>query len=195
VTIETRRQQIEDAASALFRERGYPATSVRDIARALDMQGASLYAHVASKEDVLWSIVEAAADRFERAAGAAETATAGQDAATRLGAFVRAHVEVIADDVEHATAYVSEWRHLSEDRRNEVLARRDAYEARLRHVIREGQASGDFILNDATIAATFILTALNGIAAWYRPDGFLSPGQLGDLYADLAVRSLTEVHR
>ncbi len=67
--------------------------------------------------------------------------------------------------------------------------------ARLRNVIREGQASGDFVLNDATIAATFILTALNGIAAWYRPDGFLSPGQLGDLYADLAVRSLTEVHR
>ncbi len=64
-----RRQQIEDAASTLFRERGYAATSVRDIAHALDMQGGSLYAHVASKEDVLWAIVVRAADRFNAEVG------------------------------------------------------------------------------------------------------------------------------
>ena len=52
----TRRQAIEDVASDLFRERGYAATSIRDIARALSVQGASLYAHVTSKEDVLWAI-------------------------------------------------------------------------------------------------------------------------------------------
>jgi AcrR family transcriptional regulator len=195
VTLETRRQQIEDAASALFRERGYPATSVRDIAKALDIQGASLYAHVASKEDVLWSIVSAAASRFEAAAERTLGAAATHDAATRLRALVRAHVRVIADDVEHATSFVSEWRHLSPERRTELLARRDAYEARFREVIRDGQASGDFALTDPTIAATFLLTALNGIAVWYRPDGFLSPDQLADLYADLAVRALTESDR
>ena len=54
----TRRREIEDVASELFHANGYAATSVRDIARALDIQGASLYAHVASKEDLLWSIVE-----------------------------------------------------------------------------------------------------------------------------------------
>jgi AcrR family transcriptional regulator len=57
----TPRDRIEAAAGALFRERGYAATSVRDIARALDVQGASLYAHIASKEDVLYSIVEGSA--------------------------------------------------------------------------------------------------------------------------------------
>ncbi len=64
-----RRQQIEDAASALFRDRGYAATSVRDIAQALNLQGGSLYAHMASKEDVLWSIVLRAADRFNAEVG------------------------------------------------------------------------------------------------------------------------------
>ncbi|MEO8208725.1 MAG: helix-turn-helix domain-containing protein, partial [Chloroflexota bacterium] len=54
----TRRRAIEDVASELFREHGYAATSVRDIARAVDIQGASLYAHVTSKEDVLWAIVD-----------------------------------------------------------------------------------------------------------------------------------------
>ena len=54
----SRRQAIEDVASDLFRERGYAATSIRDIARALSVQGASLYSHVTSKEDVLWAIVD-----------------------------------------------------------------------------------------------------------------------------------------
>lgn len=192
MTLDTRRRQIEDAASTLFHERGYAATTVRDIARALDIQGASLYAHVASKEDVLWAIVSGAADRFERAADGADVATAGAPAPVRLAAIVRAHVRVIAEDVEHATTFVNEWRHLSDQRRTEVLARRDTYEARLRSVIREGQAAGDFTLTDPGVAATFLLTALNGIASWYRPDGYLSPDQLGDLYADFAVRSLTE---
>ncbi|HYK95683.1 MAG TPA: helix-turn-helix domain-containing protein [Candidatus Dormibacteraeota bacterium] len=63
-----RRRAIEDAASDLFREHGYAATSIRDIARALSVQGASLYAHVTSKEEVLWAIVDRAATRFEVAA-------------------------------------------------------------------------------------------------------------------------------
>ncbi len=78
--IETsRRQQIDDVASALFRDRGYAGTSVRDIAQALNIQGGSLYAHVASKEDVLWSIVTRAADHFHDLVGpiAASTDCAG----------------------------------------------------------------------------------------------------------------------
>ena len=73
----TRRQAIEEAASSLFRERGYSGTSVRDIARAVDIQGASLYAHVTSKQDVLWSIVERMASTFEVAADAVEGADPG----------------------------------------------------------------------------------------------------------------------
>ena len=76
--VETsRRREIEDVASALFRQRGYSGTSVRDIARALDIQGASLYAHVASKQEVLWAIVERMATRFEQAADVVEAADPG----------------------------------------------------------------------------------------------------------------------
>src|SRR3990172_9449420 len=90
-----RKREIEDVASHLFREQGYAATSVRDIARALGIQGASLYAHVASKEDVLWAIVDRAATRFEAAAAAADgraTSDHPGDHFARLDAPVRAHV-------------------------------------------------------------------------------------------------------
>src|SRR5215216_1733089 len=94
----TRRQAIEDVASDLFRERGYAATSIRDIARALSVQGASLYAHVTSKEDVLWAIVDRAASRFEAAADRAESEATGRrpgGSAEAIAALVRAHIEVL----------------------------------------------------------------------------------------------------
>jgi AcrR family transcriptional regulator len=195
--IETgaRRREIDEVASELFRANGYAATSVRDIARALDIQGASLYAHVASKEDVLWSIVDRAAADFEVAADRATAETASGDAVERLAGLVEAHVEVVTADPERSSVFVTEWRHLSPDRRAAVAARRDAYEARFRTVIDDGVAVGAFRATDPAIAATFILTALNGIATWYRPDGRLSPDRIADHYVELALRALSEDHR
>ena len=191
----TRRREIDDVASELFHANGYAATSVRDIARALDIQGASLYAHVASKEDVLWSIVDGAATAFEAKADDAIADTATSDPVERLAALVEAHVDVVTADPERASVFVTEWRHLSADRRAAIAGRRDAYEARFRAVIEDGTAVGAFRPTDTALAATFILTALNGIATWYRPDGRLSADRIADHYVDLALRSLSEDHR
>jgi TetR/AcrR family transcriptional regulator, cholesterol catabolism regulator len=189
----TRRQAIEEAASSLFRERGYSGTSVRDIARAVDIQGASLYAHVTSKQDVLWSIVERMASTFDAAADAVEAADAGAatfGSGAYLIALARAHVGVITDDVERASVFVREWRALQGDRRDEIARRRDAYEARFRWVIADGLRSGAFDAADAAVATTYILTALNGLVSWYRPDGRLSARAVADLYADLSLRAV-----
>jgi AcrR family transcriptional regulator len=192
--VETRRDQIENVAGTLFRERGYPATSVRDIARALDMQGASLYAHVASKEDVLWSIVQRAADRFEQAADAAEEASRRAPYPERLRALVRAHVGVVTENVEHASAFVYEWKFLSPERRAAIRRRRDRYEGRFRTLIAEGVAARAFGRVDPAVAAIFILTSLNGIPIWYRQEGRLSADRIANELAELAVRSV-EAHR
>jgi AcrR family transcriptional regulator len=195
--IETgaRRREIDGVASELFHANGYAATSVRDIARALDIQGASLYAHVASKEDLLWTIVDRAATTFEQAADSAAGETGDSDAVERLAALVEAHVEVVTADPERSSVFVTEWRHLSGGRRASIAGRRDAYEARFRETIRDGVAGGVFRATDPAIAATFILTALNGIATWYRPKGRLSPDRIADHYVELALRSLSEDHR
>src|SRR3954465_15014994 len=134
VTEVTRRRQIENTASALFRERGYAGTSVRDIAKALDIQGASLYAHVASKEDVLWSIVNRAADRFD-AAVRPIAADSSVSPSVRLARMIAAHIEVIADDLGNASSFLQEWRFLSQERRAAVAARRDGYEGQFRSAI------------------------------------------------------------
>jgi AcrR family transcriptional regulator len=189
----SRRRAIDEVASELFRANGYAATSVRDIAKALDIQAASMYAHVASKEDVLWSIVDGAASAFERAADAAEADTS--DAVDRLAALVEAHVEVVTADPERSSVFATEWRHLSGDRRAAIAERRDGYEARFRVAIADGIAVGAFRPTDPVLAAAFVLTALNGIASWYRTDGRLSPDRIADHYVDLALGALTETAR
>lgn len=192
--VETgRRREIEDAASSLFHEFGYSGTSVRDIARAVDIQGASLYAHVASKQDVLWAIVERMATRFEAAADAVEAADPGASVfghGVQLIGLVRAHVGVVTDDIERASVFVHEWRALEADRRAEIAFRRDAYEARFRTTIADGTEAGTFALVDPPITAAYILTALNGLVAWYRPDGRRSARQIADGFADLTLRAV-----
>ncbi len=191
--VETRRRQIELVASGLFREQGYAGTSVRDIARGLAIQGASLYAHVASKEDVLWAIVRQSADRFEQAADAAEAATAGQPVRERLAALVAAHVTVLTDDVGRASVFVREWRSLLPAHRALIAARRDAYEERWRRLIAEGGQSGELAAADPPLAAAYLLTALNGIATWYRPGGPLSARAISAEFVDLSLRALSPV--
>ena len=190
----SRRQAIEDVASDLFRERGYAATSIRDIARALSVQGASLYSHVTSKEDVLWAIVDRAASRFEAAADRAEREAEARrpgDPAEAIAALVRAHVEVLTADVDEAGVFVHEWRALGSERRAAILERRDAYEQRFRRRIGEGIAVGAFALTDPAIASGAILSAVNGVATWYDPAGRLSADRIADHLVDLAMRMLS----
>jgi AcrR family transcriptional regulator len=190
----TRRQAIEDVASDLFRERGYAATSIRDIARALSVQGASLYAHVTSKEDVLWAIVERAAGRFEAAADRAQREAEARrpgDPAEAIAALVRGHVEVLTADVDEAGVFVSEWRSLGPERRAAILGRRDAYERRFRTRIAEGIAVGAFGLTDPAVASSALLSAINGVAAWYDPTGRLPASRVADHLVDLVLRMLS----
>jgi TetR/AcrR family transcriptional regulator, cholesterol catabolism regulator len=183
----SRRRQIEDVASALFCARGYAATSVRDIAKALDLQGGSLYAHVSSKEDVLWAIVDDAAGRFLAVAGPIASGPGG--AVERLRELVNAHVAVVTESPERARVFLEQWTALSTERRQAVLGARDQYEACFRQVVADGVAAGD-LTADPWVAAVFTLSALNGIPRWYRPDGPLTPDQIAERFADLAVAAL-----
>jgi TetR/AcrR family transcriptional regulator, cholesterol catabolism regulator len=183
-----RRLQIEEAASALFRERGYAATSVRDIAQALNLQGGSLYAHMASKEDVLWSIVTRAADRFN--AEVAPAAAASAPPGDRLRQMIRAHVGVVTSTQKDAAVFLHEWRFLSPDRREQMAQRRDAYEALFRGVIADGISTGVFREVDPRVTAATMLSALNGIATWYSPRGRLSEHEIADQQADLFLHAL-----
>ncbi len=183
-----RKAQIYSTASTLFSERGYPATTVRDIARELKMQAGSLYAHIESKEDVLWEIVDRAAEQF---LSAVEPIVASErPPAEKLREMVRAHVGVVADNLPDATIFLHEWKFLGEERRTSVAERRNRYENLYRQVVEEGIRSGDFAPADPKMAALLVLSAVNWLPQWYNPVGPLSPTDIADRFSELILRGL-----
>jgi TetR/AcrR family transcriptional regulator, cholesterol catabolism regulator len=186
--VQTRRRQIEDVASALFSSRGYAATSMRDIARALDLQGGSLYSHIPSKEAVLAAIVEEAAEEFHSAVR--PVAERPGPAAERLREMIAAHVRVVTGGRERAKVFLFEWTFLGEERRAAIARSRSAYQDYFERVVAEGMAAGELSSPDPKLAAVFILSAMNAIAHWYRPDGALGPDALAGQYAELFLQGL-----
>ncbi len=183
-----RKQQIYTTARSLFSERGYPATTVRDIARELNMQAGSLYAHIDSKEDVLWQIVDEAAEQFLGAVEPiAEGAGAGVD---KLREMVRAHVAVVAAGSNNAAIFLHEWKFLSEERRESVAERRNRYEGLYRRVIEEGIRRGEFAPTDPKMAALLVLSVMNWMPQWYNPTGPLSATQIADGFIEIILKGL-----
>jgi TetR/AcrR family transcriptional regulator, cholesterol catabolism regulator len=186
--LQTRRRQIEDVASTLFSHRGYAATSMRDIAKALDLQGGSLYAHIPSKEAVLAAIVEEAAEDFH--AAVRPIAERRGPAADRLREMVAAHIRVVTGGRERAKVFLFEWTFLGQERREAVARSRAAYQRYFERVVAEGVAAGELETSDPRLAAVFVLSAMNAVAHWYRPDGPLDPETLAGRYADLFLEGL-----
>lgn len=183
-----RKSQIIHTAARLFSRHGYHNTSVRDIARELDLQGGSLYSHIDGKEEVLWDILDRAADEFLQTIRPIAASDAAP--AEKLREAIHAHVQVITDDLAAATVYFHEWRFLSEPRRSAFLSRRNQYEDLMRDIVEEGIAAGDFQDVDPKFATLLILSAVNWIYQWYRPDGALSPAEIADRFIGLIFTGL-----
>lgn len=184
-----RKEQIYTTAGTLFSQKGYHATSVRDIARELDMQGGSLYAHINSKEDVLWEIVQRAATEFMESV--APIASSDAPASERLRRMIRAHVAVVTHHLDDATVFFHEWRFLGPERAREVGQQRDRYEAAFRGVIEDGIKAGEFRSVDPKLSALAVLSSVNWVYQWYRPEGELSPEGVADSFSDLLLSGLS----
>jgi len=183
-----RREEVLAAAERLFCRQGYQATSVRDIAEAVDIKAGSLYAHIESKEDLLWEILTAAADRFF----AAVRPIVESDVVTveRLKRAIAAHVKVITDSASAAAIYMNDWRHLSDTRRRQFAERRDEYERMFRKLVHDAIREGKFGDVDEKFATLLILSSINWIYQWYRPDGLMTPEEIARRITDLLFNGL-----
>ena len=183
-----RRGEVLAAAEKLFAQRGFHATSVRDIAEALKIKGGSLYAHIESKDDLLWELVSAAADRFFEAID--PIAQSDLVPVEKLRRAIVAHVHVITSDLEAAAVYSNEWKCLAEERRREFAEKRDAYERIFRGFVTECIREGTFAAVDEKFATLLILSSANWIYQWYRPDGPMTPDEIARKLTDLLLNGL-----
>jgi len=165
--VSTRRSELTREAARLFAERGYHGTSIGDLAEALGVQKATLYAHIESKQDLLYETMRDGAAAFHAALdGIPEELPATE----KIRLALRAHLRVVAEQLDVATVFVQEWRYLEGDRRDEIVAERRRYEDRIRGLFREGRDLGDLRtdLDDAT-AGLLSLSAANWAYTWLQP--------------------------
>jgi AcrR family transcriptional regulator len=152
---------------------------MRDLGRELGLLGSSLYAHVQSKQDLLVEVVEEGARLFEESAGRAMLEEGS--ASERLRALVAGHVDVVLDNLDIARTFLNEARMLDDEHRSRVIAARDSYEKAFREVTAGGVADGEFREDvDPKIFSILILSILNAVERWYRPNGPLDRRGLVD---------------
>jgi AcrR family transcriptional regulator len=165
--MSTRREELTRIAARLFAERGYQGTSLADLADELGMQKPSLYHHIASKEDLLWEVAWAGAEAFH---AGLDGVPADAPATERIRLALRAHLAVVAEQLDVATVFVREWRFLSGDRRDRFVAERRRYEERIRELFRDGVDGSELRTDlDVATAALLFLSAANWAYAWLRP--------------------------
>ncbi len=171
------RESVIAAAGKLFALRGYHGTSMRDLGNELGLLKSSIYSHVSSKEDLLLEVVKRAERLFQESAQQAlET---GSDESDRLRALIAGHLRVILDHRDEASTFLDEARSLERRNRETVLAARDSYEQVFRRVIAAGVQKGEFDRRvDPVVSGIFILSMLNAVRRWYRPEGRLSADEL-----------------
>lgn len=180
----SRRSELRRQAARLFAERGYHGTSVGDLAEALGVRKASLYAHISSKQDLLWEIAREGAEAFHAALDALPEEA---PALERIRLALRAHLRVVAEQLDVATVFVREWRYLDDQRRALFLAERRRYEERIRDLFREGRDLGELRSDlDVGAAALLFLSAANWAYTW------LQPGRDTEALADRFFQLLVE---
>lgn len=187
--ISMRRAEMVRAAARLFSERGYHGTSMQHLGEALGLQRGSLYAHIGSKEELLYDVVDEGAEAFLQRAEAAERMEAL--ASVRLRKVLVGHIETAIEHLHAATVFLNEWRYLSDERRAAIQLKRDRYESIVKDVIAAGIEVGEFRSDaDVGFAARLVLSAGNWTFAWYRPGGELGPTEIGERFATLVLKGL-----
>jgi AcrR family transcriptional regulator len=164
----TRRAELTRQAARLFAERGYHGTSIGDLAKALGVQKGSLYAHIDSKQDLLYEAMREGAEAFH---AALDGIPDDLKVTERIRLALRAHLRVVAEQLDVATVFVREWRYLQGERAVEFLAERRRYEERFRALFREGRELGELRTDlDDQAATLLVLSAANWAYTWLPAD-------------------------
>lgn len=190
----SRRDEVLSVAASLFRDRGYHGTSMKDLASGLGILRGSIYAHIDSKEDLLFDIVDRGADLFiARMETVLQTSA---DAEAKLRMAIEAHVVTVAEQMDASTVFLNDWKFLSPGRRKLIESKRNRYEDMVAGIIREGVASGAFRPDlDHKYALLLVLSAVNWLYQWYDPSGPDGPTQIAAKLSEMILPGITSKDR
>lgn len=182
-------ERLLGTAAALFRQKGYHATTTREIAGLIGINHASLYYHIAKKDDLLYFLCMDALKDIRRFLD--ESTARYPDPLERLRTIMRNYLTVSLADQDKLVTMLFELRSLKDERRQEVIRYRDENQAIVRATVAAAQKAGQIRKDmSAQLLTLALLNMLNWSIFWYRSDGELTPEQLGDMLAKLLFEGM-----
>ena len=184
----TRKDVIISKAARLFREKGYSATSMRDLAEHVGVEAASLYNHIRSKAEILQEICFKTANKFMD--HISEVEASDQRSIARIEAILRFHIRQIVTHYEEVYVMDREWKHLTDPYLSNMQSQRRSYRQRIAAIIEDGIRKGEIKAIDAPTAVLIILHAVSGIESWHRSVKRISREMLEDNMVMILVEGL-----
>ncbi len=179
--------RVREAALRLFAEHGFAAVSMRQIAKEVGVQAGALYLYTPDKQTLLFDLL---ADHMRAVlAGLAEVDMSGGPVA-QLEAFSRFHIRFHLARPDAVFISYMELRNLSEENFAKLGEMRREYEDALEGILVAGQRSGEFDVDDTKLTTLALISMLNGVLTWYKPDGRLTLERVEAIYSDMVGKAV-----
>lgn len=182
------RDDILDAAAQVFRQKGFHGASMSAIADAVDLQKASLYHHVRSKQEILLALLDRALGMLTSYIADISSQTIPAD--QKLRQMIRGYLSALADNADLTAVLLFEHRSLDKKSHTRHVPQRDKFEGLWRDVLNEGVRAKIFDCKDTGMAVRALMGLMNWTLTWYRPEGGKSIDKIADDYADLLFHGL-----
>lgn len=186
-----RRDEVLATATRLFHEKGYDATSIQDLSDELGLLKGSLYYYISTKEDLLFEIVRSYHE--ETRAYFDDIVESALPVVDKLRTFIETETAHTAHHLAKSSLFASEWRSLTPEHREVIVAERDRHDTFVRECIIAGQESGEFHSDlDPRLASLGLLGMVTSVYRWYHEDGPNSAEEVGRAFADMLINGLRD---
>jgi AcrR family transcriptional regulator len=184
----SRKEVILKASAKLFREKGYKAASMRDLAVKVGVEAASLYNHIRSKAELLHDICFNVANLFFEHLSTVEASD--MSPIQKLETLLRFHIRQMLENFEEVHVSDREWRYLAEPYFSNYRNQRRSYRRRFAAIIQQGIEQGEINKIDASTAVLIVLHAVGGIDSWHRSTHKVSGEELEENMISILIEGL-----
>jgi AcrR family transcriptional regulator len=187
-----RQNEIADVAAKLFRQKGFAAVSMRDLAAAMEIKAASLYNHISSKQDVLALVIMDLAASFTQGMELIYNDNAA--VSDKLSRIIALHIDLTIQNPNAMASLNNDWMHLAPEELKTFIEQRDDYEDSLRRIIRQGISENNLFALNEDVVVFSLLSTLRTLYLWYGKRSRLSPEELkNDLVQALLLGLVKQV--
>ena len=183
------RNDILDAAAQIFSQKGYHGTSMQDIAVAVNLQKASLYHHVSSKQEILYKLLNRGLEILSQRVEASIADPGSPD--ERLRRAINEYLITLTEYQDLTSVLLLEYRSLEPDYLGFHISERDRFERIWHDLIEEGVEAGIFTCEHPSLSARALLGVMNWTVTWFRVDGAMTAQEIADQITDLFLMGLT----